>query len=118
MSKELPNELKVLQAVLQCQMAVFAMDGIEGLPVYSRDVKYTGKKFLKEIEKYTTAMMPLVFGVQDSTLYALMDSINELLQGVVSIKPEDVRVLNVMLETYRERPDEVLSFLDVEMIDK
>lgn len=104
-------EHKTLNAILACQMAVFAMDELQGTPDYRHGIKQKGNAFLKEAEAYTSQQTPRVFGVQDDVMYQLMDYQKNFIRAVLKLRPEDMGVIGEIVVQYIENPEAVLQAL-------
>lgn len=114
-----PNpQHKVLTAVLTAQMAVFAMDEIAGTYAYRQDVKQSGNRFLKSIEGYTTQLIPLVYGVKDDEMFALMDYMQQTIQQLVTMRPEEMGAISAMIDAYRQNPEQTMEALGMAFVEE
>lgn len=105
------QEHKTLNAILACQLAVFAMDELQGSAGYRHSIKQKGNAFLKEAEAYTTRHTPLVFGVQDDVMYKLMDYQKNFIRAVLKLRPEDMGAIAEITVRYIENPEQTMEAL-------
>lgn len=106
-------EHKTLNAILACQLAVFAMDELQGTPEYRHGIKQKGNAFLKEAEAYTTQQTPRVFGVEDEVMYQLMDYQKNFMKAVLKLRPEDMGVIAEITVRYIENPERVMQAMGI-----
>lgn len=107
------EEHKILNVWFTVLCCTSAMDEIENTSYYRREFKQKGKLFKEEIRKATAQLYGPIFGVNDRVMFDLMSMHEEFIQNMMSMRPEDVGIVNCFLEQYKKDPEKVMELLQI-----
>lgn len=65
----------------------------------------------------TTKHIPLIWGKDDDAMYALIDYQKQVIQQVARMRPEDIGVVNELIEMYNEDPVGLCAKLGIAIVD-
>jgi len=92
------------------------MDELKQTNAYRHELKKTGKMFARELEKITTDDIPLIWGIDDKAMYALLEYQKEVIQALSTMRPEDIGIVKEMIEMYKAHPRKVLNRLQIKIV--
>lgn len=105
-----------LNLLLAANYVLACLEELEGTKGYRHTVKLTANKFKKELEKLTDEDMSVLWGTEDSTMYAVMDEQENLLKELAKMGPENYAVLNEMITRYKQNPVAFQAWAEVKII--
>lgn len=108
----------ILHTTFSSLLAIEAMDQIKGCDFYRKKLKTNGESFLSSLESITGKIVPDIWGVQDDTMYNIMDYYKELAHILARIEPSFMGVVIEVLKRLRERPEETAAMMGITMIEK
>lgn len=108
----------VLHATFSSLLTIEAMDQIRGCEFYRKKLKTNGESFLSSLESFTNKVVPDIWGVQDETLYNIMEFYKHLAQKLARIEPAFMGVVVEMLNRLIEKPEETAKLLGITMVEK
>ncbi len=114
---EASKEEIVLTTLLSALLTMEGMEQLQDTDAFRQRIKQTGNNFYKELEKYTSQIAPLVWGVDDKAFYLVMDYQKTVLQKLITMKPEDIGVVMAMIEKYEQHPRKTLTRLEIKLTD-
>ncbi|RYZ34834.1 MAG: hypothetical protein EOP49_34110 [Sphingobacteriales bacterium] len=118
---QVSKEHIILTTILSCLVTMESMEQLQGLEAYRHEIKQSGNRFFKELSKYTSELVPLIWGIEegkyDETMYMLMDYQQKVIAKLASMRPEDIGIVLAMISKYQEHPRKTLNRLEIKVID-
>lgn len=105
-----------LTTMLSTMITTEAIEKLKETDWYRRDLKVSGERFLKELEKVWKVDMDKVFGLSNETdllIYELYWSMKDFMKEIILMRPEDVGAVQKLIAMYKENPEFVLSTLKI-----
>lgn len=112
------NTIIYLNTLMATNFILTCMEELEGTPIFKQQVKNAANRFKKEILKSTETDLNAVWGIEDESMYNLMDHQEKLLKEIALMRPENYGVLNAMIERYKMSPEAIQNWLGVKIIEK
>lgn len=101
------QSINCLNALLASYELVESLDIVKETNYYKQSLKKKVNALMPELEKYSEELKT-VWGVDDDTLYRLMNDKKKLIKKIATIRPEQKSGLNELLEMFFKTPELVL----------
>jgi len=106
-----------LFVLISAEITISAMEKLQGANVYRQELKASGNRFMRELLSMTGKDMALVWGEKDETLYTLLDYHKDMIENITGLLPEEADVVNAIIERYKENPESVKEFLQIQFVE-
>jgi hypothetical protein len=105
------NEMMAGYYHLEC------MDAVRDTTLYNQRVKERGNAFMKVLEPHVSKGIEMLWGVEDTAFYNLLDHQKSLLQQIAKIKPEQRALLNEIMKQFMNAPELTAHRLGIKIVD-
>lgn len=110
-------EYIMLTSLLTVQLMINCIENLKGTPYYNGVLKGKGNQFYQELLKVLRTDVGLIFGIEDKKMYTMMDYIEQGIQDMALIRPEEIGIRNEIMAMLREQPEEVLAALNIKIVE-
>lgn len=115
--ESLDPQYYVLNAIFASMYLVECMDKLRDTDAYRQEVRNKGNMFYNALETYMTKGVAAIWGVKDDTMYKIMDYYRNVAHKLHCVKPEDLGVIEALIDKYRENPEDICNFLNIQVVD-
>jgi len=106
-----------LTALITATLQLGCMDKLKETPYYKREVKKAANELITALERKMMPDVDEICGLQDKSLYAIMDYVERLILKIVTMRPEYIGVTLEMIERLEQQPEEVMKFLEIKLVE-
>lgn len=103
-----------LNALIATNFLMTCMELMEGAPIYKHKLKMAAKRFVKELDSVTSKDLNEIFGIDDLTMYKIMEDQEELLKVIAVSRPESCTIILKMIEKFNQAPQAIVNWLGLE----
>ncbi len=96
------QSINYLNVIMLSEVLLEAVESLKGTPIYKHGLKSKINLLIPELEKVTGNDMQSIWGVDDRSMYHLMEEQKKLTTRLASTRPEIWNMLNELLDMYEE----------------
>lgn len=111
------ESIDVLNCILVGYEHLECLDRIENT-FYRHEVKMRVRALKLVLERIAPDGLEQVAGIDNVALFNLMEHKKQLMKKIATLRPEHKSGFNALLDEYLKNPEQLLSKLEIEIIDR
>lgn len=108
--------IHLLNSALASVLLLECLDGLKNTNVYRQDIKQLVNRLERVLSEYSKDKIAAIWGVDDESMYKIMDYQKQFIKNVANMRPEHLGVINEIVELYKVESDKVLEVLNIKIL--